>query len=51
MNGQKWVNSNAGSTVSDVIVSNAPFTVAVNRDNTALNGIQWQLYDRRRKRE
>ena len=34
--GQKWVNSNAGSTVSDVIVSNAPFTVAVNRDNTAL---------------
>lgn len=34
--GKKWVNSNAGSTVSDVIVSNAPFTVAVNRDNTAL---------------
>ena len=34
--GQKWVNSNAGKTVSDVIVSSAPFTVKVNRDNTAL---------------
>ena len=34
--GQKWVNSNAGKTVSDVIVSNAPFTVKVNRDGTAL---------------
>ena len=34
--GKKWVNSNAGSTVSDVIVSFAPFTVKVNRDNTAL---------------
>lgn len=33
---QKWVNSNAGKTVSDVIVSNAPFTVKVNRDGTAL---------------
>ena len=34
--GQKWVNSNAGKTVSDVIVSGAPFTVKVNRDGTAL---------------
>ena len=34
--GLKWVNSNAGKTVSDVIVSNAPFTVKVNRDGTAL---------------
>lgn len=34
--GQKWVNSNAGKTVSDVIVSNAPFTVKVNRDGAAL---------------
>lgn len=34
--GQKWVNSNAGKTVSDLIVSNAPFTVKVNRDGTAL---------------
>ena len=34
--GQKWVNSNAGKTVSDVIVSSAPFTVKVNRDGTAL---------------
>ena len=34
--GQKWVNSNAGKTVSDVIVSNAPFTVTVNRDGAAL---------------
>lgn len=34
--GQKWVNSNAGSTVSTVIVSYAPFTVKVNRDGTAL---------------
>lgn len=34
--GQKWVNSNAGSTVSTVIVSYAPFTVTINRDNTAL---------------
>lgn len=33
---QKWVNSNAGKTVSDVIVSGAPFTVKVNRDGTAL---------------
>ena len=33
---QKWVNSNAGKTVSDVIVSNAPFTVTVNRDGAAL---------------
>ena len=33
---EKWVNSNAGNTVSDVIVSNAPFTVKVNRDDTAL---------------
>lgn len=34
--GQKWVNSNAGKTVSDVIVSNAPFTLKVNRDGAAL---------------
>ena len=34
--GQKWVNSNAGKTVSAVIVSSAPFTVKVNRDGTAL---------------
>ena len=34
--GQKWVNSNSGKTVSDVIVSSAPFTVKVNRDGTAL---------------
>lgn len=34
--GLKWVNSNAGKTVSDVIVSSAPFTVKVNRDGTAL---------------
>ena len=34
--GQKWVNSNAGKAVSDVIVSSAPFTVKVNRDGTAL---------------
>lgn len=34
--GQKWVNSNAGKTVSDVIVSGAPFTVTVNRDGAAL---------------
>lgn len=33
---QKWVNSNAGKTVSDVIVSNAPFTLKVNRDGAAL---------------
>lgn len=33
---QKWVNRNAGKTVSDVIVSNAPFTVTVNRDGAAL---------------
>ena len=33
---QKWVNSNAGKTVSNVIVSEAPFTVKVNRDGTAL---------------
>ena len=34
--GKKWVNSNAGSPVSDAIVSYAPFTVTVNRDTTAL---------------
>ena len=34
--GLKWVNSNAGKTVSDVIVSNAPFTLKVNRDGAAL---------------
>lgn len=34
--GQKWANKCAESKVSDVIVSNAPFTVTVNRDNTAL---------------
>lgn len=34
--GKKWVNSNAGSTVSNVIVSFAPFTVKVNRDGSAL---------------
>lgn len=33
---EKWVNSGVGKTVSDVIVSYAPFTVTVNRDNTAL---------------
>lgn len=33
---QKWVNSNAGKTVSDVIVSSAPFTLKVNRDGAAL---------------
>lgn len=35
-NGQKWIDSCAESTVSDVIVSKAPFTVTINRDNTAL---------------
>lgn len=34
--GQKWVNSNAGKTVSDVIVSNAPFTVKVKQGDTEL---------------
>lgn len=34
--GKKWLNKCVESSVSDVIVSNAPFTVAVNRDNTAL---------------
>lgn len=34
--GQKWVNSNAGKTVSDVIVSNAPFTVKVKQGATEL---------------
>lgn len=33
---EKWVNSGVGKTVSDVIVSYAPFTVTVNRDTTAL---------------
>ena len=33
---QKWVNSNAGKTVSDVIVSNAPFTVKVKQGDTEL---------------
>ncbi len=34
--GQKWANSNAGSQVSDAIVSYAPFTVKVSRDGSAL---------------
>ena len=34
--GLKWVNSNAGKTVSDVIVSNAPFTVKVKQGDTEL---------------
>lgn len=34
--GQKWANKCAESKVSGVIVSNAPFTVTVNRDTTAL---------------
>ena len=34
--GKKWVNSNAGSQVSDAIVSYAPFTVKVSRDGSAL---------------
>ena len=34
--GQKWANKCAESKVSGVIVSEAPFTVKVNRDNTAL---------------
>ena len=34
--GQKWVNSNAGKTVSDVIVSSAPFTVKVKQGATEL---------------
>ena len=34
--GQKWANKCVESSVSDVIVSNAPFTVKVNRDKTAL---------------
>ena len=34
--GQKWANKCAESKVSGVIVSYAPFTVKVNRDNTAL---------------
>lgn len=34
--GQKWVNSNAGKTVSDVIVSSAPFTVKVKQGDTEL---------------
>ena len=33
---QKWVNSNAGKTVSDVIVSNAPFTLKVKQGDTEL---------------
>ena len=33
---QKWVNSNAGKTVSDVIVSSAPFTVKVKQGDTEL---------------
>ena len=33
---EKWVNSGVGKTVSDVIVSYAPFTVKVNRDGGAL---------------
>ena len=33
---QKWVNSNAGKTVSNVIVSSAPFTLKVTRDGAAL---------------
>ena len=34
--GQKWVNSNAGKAVSDVIVSSAPFTVKVKQGDTEL---------------
>ena len=34
--GQKWVNSNAGKTVSDVIVSSAPFTVNVKQGDKEL---------------
>lgn len=34
--GLKWVNSNAGKTVSDVIVSSAPFTVKVKQGDTEL---------------
>ena len=34
--GQKWANKCAESKVSGVIVAYAPFTVKVNRDNTAL---------------
>lgn len=34
--GQKWVNSNAGKAVSDVIVSSAPFTVKVKQGATEL---------------
>lgn len=34
--GQKWANKCAESKVSGVIVSEAPFTVTVNRDTTAL---------------
>lgn len=34
--GQKWVNSNAGKTVSNVIVSEAPFTVKVKQGDTEL---------------
>lgn len=35
-NGQKWADSCAESTISDVIVSKAPFTVKLNRNGTAL---------------
>lgn len=42
--GQKWVNSNAGKAVSDVIVSSAPFTVKVNRDGTALTASNGSYY-------
>ena len=34
--GKKWVNSGVGKTVSGVIVSEAPFTVKVSRDGSAL---------------
>ena len=34
--GQKWVNSNAGKAVSNVIVSSAPFTVKVKQGATEL---------------
>ena len=34
--GLKWVNSNAGKTVSDAIVSSAPFTVKVKQGDTEL---------------
>ena len=42
--GKKWLNKCVESSVSDVIVSNAPFTVTVNRDTTALTPSEDGIY-------